>query len=51
MSTNRQIITPYLSVANGNAALDWYRTYFRAAVSNVIECCASPIASSMAGKI
>lgn len=35
--SNRQVITPYLSVANGRATLDWYRTYFRASVSNIID--------------
>jgi uncharacterized glyoxalase superfamily protein PhnB len=31
-----QTITPYLCVHDANAALDWYRAYFRASVSNVI---------------
>ena len=32
-----QTITPYLCVQDGRSALDWYRTYFGAAVSNVFE--------------
>lgn len=32
-----QTITPYLCVHDGRAALDWYRTYFGAAVSNVFD--------------
>ena len=32
-----QTITPYLCVRDGRAALDWYRTYFGAAVSNVFD--------------
>jgi uncharacterized glyoxalase superfamily protein PhnB len=32
-----QTITPYLTVRDGRAALDWYRTYFGAIVSNVME--------------
>jgi uncharacterized glyoxalase superfamily protein PhnB/catechol 2,3-dioxygenase-like lactoylglutathione lyase family enzyme len=32
-----QIITPYLGVSDGRAALDWYRRYFRASVSNIID--------------
>lgn len=32
-----QTITPYLCVHDAPAALDWYRTHFRASVSNVIE--------------
>lgn len=31
-----QTITPYLCVADASAALDWYRRYFKASVSNVI---------------
>jgi uncharacterized glyoxalase superfamily protein PhnB len=31
-----QVITPYLAVHDANAALDWYRTYFGASVSNII---------------
>jgi len=32
-----QVITPYLCVHDAPAALDWYRAYFGATVSNVIE--------------
>jgi uncharacterized glyoxalase superfamily protein PhnB len=32
-----QTITPYLCVQDGRAALDWYRTYFGAAVSNLFD--------------
>jgi uncharacterized glyoxalase superfamily protein PhnB len=32
-----QTITPYLCVSDGHAALDWYRTYFGAVVSDVFE--------------
>ena len=32
-----QTITPYLCVHDGRAALEWYRTYFGAGVSNVID--------------
>jgi uncharacterized glyoxalase superfamily protein PhnB len=32
-----QTITPYLTVRDGRAALDWYRTHFGAIVSNVME--------------
>jgi uncharacterized glyoxalase superfamily protein PhnB len=31
-----QVVTPYLCVHDANAALDWYREYFGASVSNVI---------------
>lgn len=31
-----QVITPYLCVHDATAALDWYREFFRASVSNVI---------------
>jgi uncharacterized glyoxalase superfamily protein PhnB len=34
--TMSQVITPYICVHDANAALDWYREYFGAAVSNVI---------------
>lgn len=32
-----QTITPYLCVHDGRAALEWYRTYFGAGVSNVMD--------------
>jgi len=35
-TTMSQVITPYLCVHDANAALDWYRSYFGANVSNVI---------------
>jgi PhnB protein len=36
-TTTVQVITPYLCVHDGAAAIDWYRRCFGAAVSNVIE--------------
>jgi uncharacterized glyoxalase superfamily protein PhnB len=35
--TMTQVITPYLCARDAAAAIDWYRTYFRADVSGVIE--------------
>jgi uncharacterized glyoxalase superfamily protein PhnB len=35
-TTMNQVITPYLCVHDANAALDWYREYFAATVTNVI---------------
>lgn len=35
-TTMSQVITPYLCVHDANAALDWYREFFGADVSNVI---------------
>jgi len=35
-TTMNQVITPYLCVHDGNAALDWYREFFGASVGNVI---------------
>ena len=35
-TTMAQVITPYICVHDANAALDWYRDYFGAAISNVI---------------
>ena len=35
-TTMSQVITPYVCVHDAAAALDWYRTYFGAGVSNVI---------------
>lgn len=32
-----QTVTPYLCVRDGRSALDWYRTYFGATVSNVFD--------------
>ena len=32
-----QTITPYLCVSNARAAIEWYRTHFRATVINIIE--------------
>ncbi len=32
-----QLVIPYLCVHDGSAALAWYRDYFGAAVSNIIE--------------
>lgn len=34
--TMTQVITPYICVHDANEALDWYREYFGAAISNVI---------------
>jgi uncharacterized glyoxalase superfamily protein PhnB len=32
-----QVVTPYLCVHDGRAAIEWYATYFGASVSNVID--------------
>jgi len=34
--TMTQVITPYICVHDANAAIEWYKEYFRAEVSNVI---------------
>ncbi len=36
-NTMPQTITPYLCVSDAHAAIEWYRTHFRAMVINVIE--------------
>jgi uncharacterized glyoxalase superfamily protein PhnB len=35
-TTTSQVITPYICVHDASAALDWYREFFGAAISNVI---------------
>jgi PhnB protein len=37
MTANTQTITPYLSVSDGQAALQWYTMHFRATATDVME--------------